>query len=354
MAATIRAVAAAAGVSITTVSFVLNNKHPQVDAIPKETRDRVKACAAALGYRRNPAAATLRTGRSLWVGVMVQSLVDETDAWMWAPYELCLLSGIQKTFSEHGYFTVVGSEPQSDAVDNLEGLISSGIGGLIMRNPTPRAVAKAQELINEGTPVIAVFPQTKDDLYPYSIDVDNYSAGQLAGKLVLEAGRKKFLTMTYDWFWHVDNERVKGFTDEIANSGGATPIHVPVAKKTDAEILDFLVPVLEKERPDAVMCTNAGNTLLTSIAASRIGISVPDEMMIIGFDCSSFRGARNQRLSAIGTSWWEAGQLAASSILELTQSRETWQGPKALEPRFIPGDTTPAGLGDGPSPWWLL
>lgn len=354
MAATIRAVAAAAGVSITTVSFVLNNKHPQVDAIPKETRDRVKTCASALGYRRNPAAATLRTGRSLWVGVMVQTLVDESDAWMWAPYELCLLSGIQKTFSEQGYFTVVGSEPQNESIDNLEGLISSGIGGLIMRNPSPKAIVKAQELIHEGTPVMAVFPGTKDDLYPYSIDVDNYSSGQLAGRLVVEAGRKKPMTMAYDWFWHVDDERVRGFRDVIEGEGGASPIHVRVVKDSDAEILEFMVSVLEKERPDALMCTNAGNTLMASIAASRLGIAVPDKLMIIGYDCSSFRGARNQRLSAIGTSWWEAGQLAASSILELTRDKENWQGPKTLEPRFIPGETTPAGLGEGRSPWWLL
>ena len=79
MAVKIKAVAELAGVSITTVSFVLNNKRPQVDGLSKETQERVRACAATLGYRRNPTAVSLRSGKSLWIGVMIQPVRDETE-----------------------------------------------------------------------------------------------------------------------------------------------------------------------------------------------------------------------------------------------------------------------------------
>lgn len=355
MAVTIRAVAEAAGVSVTTVSFVLNNSHPHVDAIPRETRERVKAAAASLGYRRNAAAATLRTGKSLWIGTVMQALKNEGDARLWAPYELSLLSGVQKTVSENGYFVVLGCN--SDGGDNgcISRLVSSGIGGLILRSPSAAAVEQARQLVSDGIPTAVVFPVNKDDLYPYSVDVDNEAAGRMAASLFAKAGRKAPMCI-----WDEDSvsghaDRVNGFRDAIQRDFGSSAVVCGLSPDLTeptrvAAIRDFI----HSHKPDAVMAADASNAHCASVAAADLGLDCPRDIAIIGFDCYSFRSARGQRLSAIATSWWEAGRLAAEGLSDMISKRVEWTQPTTLSPQFIPGDSTPANLASAGDLYWVL
>ena len=355
MAATIRAVAEAAGVSITTVSFVLNNKRPQVDAIPKDTRERVKSCAAALGYRRNPAAAALRTGRSLWIGVVVQRLKDESDASMWAPYELSLLSGTQSTLSDRGYFTVLGAKPAGGDTDSVDALISAGVGGLILRRPSPEVVEHLASMGEDRIPVIVVFPHDPSDFYPYSIDVDNFQAGRIAADMFVRAGRRAPMYVLNENYRHVEHERARGFAQVIERELGSSPMLCELpAEHSDSVRIAAMTEFIRAHKPDCVMATEAGNSYLITFAAERLDLRIPEDLAIIGFDCYSFRSARDQRVSAVGTSWWEAGQLAASSILDIIENGTKWTEPKTLAPRFIAGDTTPPELPDESGPHWLF
>lgn len=349
MAVTIHTVAEAAGVSVTTVSFVLNNSRPHVDAIPKETRERVKAAAKALGYRRNITAASLRTGKSHWIGAIMHTFKDETDAWIWAPYEISLLSGIQKTAFDNGFFTVLGSNHPFNERDAIDALVSSGIGGIILNGPSEEAVQRVQELVADGMKAVAIFPLKKEDLYPYSIDIDNYKAGALAADIFNKINRKR---IAYVWDATPEishNERVKGFCDEVTKNNGYMPgsENLIGSSDTDPLKLEKAIKFLHRERPDAVLAVDGTNTCFLSLAAERLNICVPEDLAIIGFDCYSFVNARGQRLSAIGTSWWEAGQLAARSIIDIITEKAEWTEPKTIDLRFIPGHSTPPELAQG-------
>lgn len=345
MATTIRAVAEAAGVSITTVSFVLNGKRPQVDAIPKETRDRVKACAFALGYRRNAAAASLRTGRSLWIGVCMQPLRDETDAYMWAPYELALLSGVENALLKKSYFPVLGSKSTTGEVDSLESLVSSGVGGLIYRRPLREEVWRMQELRAEGIASIAVFPAHKEDLYPYNVDMDNIRAGNLAAELFLKCGRCNPVYLKSEWEQYMRIERAQGFVEVLESELGAKPAACELATSIEGdERIELMTDFLRDSKPDAVLATDPGHAYLITFAAERLNLRIPEDLAVIGFDSFQFRSARDQRVSSVGVSWWRAGHLAADSIIDMVANGTEWEAPKRLDPAFIPGDTTPAEL----------
>lgn len=344
LGSTIRGVAEAAGVSITTVSFVLNNRHPQVDAIPKETRERVKACAEALGYRRNPAAAALRTGRSLWIGVMMRSLKDEREAWFWAPYELSLLSGIQKALSENGYFTVLDSVSPWGNVETLDPLVSSGIGGLILRCPSPKIVEQAEELRDSGIPVIAVFPANKQDLYPYSLDLDNFKAGQLAAEVLIKSGCTSPLYVVSDDIAHWDDDRTKGFCDVMDRMFGYRPMVYELPDAEDSVRVGAIAEAIKRHKPDAIMCPEGGAAFLASMAADKLKINIPQDLVILGFDCDFYPDARKKKLSAIGSSWWRTGQSVARYMLDIVQNGTKWTEPRLLDPIFVPGDSTPSEL----------
>ena len=350
--ATIRAVAEAAGVSITTVSFVLNNRYPQVRSIPVETRERIRAAAATLGYRKNPIAASLRTGRPLWMGVMMQVPEVHTYATMWATVgEISLVSGVQRALSENGFFTLLGSRTTTDEVQSLETLASAGVGGIILKSASPAAIGKAQELREAGLPVVVIFPSRKDDLYPYSVDLDNYKAGRTLAEMFIRAGRTSPMYVFDDTQRHFLEERERGFCERIEEEYGRPPLVCALPDQaTDDTKVDMLEAFLRANKPDAAMGVNTGTSVQLSLAADRIGLSLPDDLVIIGFDCQSFRGPRNEGISAIGLQWSRAGRAAVQVILDHIRSGATLTEPVLLEPEFMPGDTTPPELAEAFAP----
>ncbi len=321
----------------------------------KKTREKVRAAAAALGYRRNPAAASLRTGRSLWVGVMIEGVEDESNAWTWATFELSMLCGVQKTLSDNGYFTVLGSKfgAESDE-ESLDLLVSSGIGGLILRRPPEAVVERAQALIQEGIPTIAVFPACKDDLYPNSVDMDNKKAGRMAGDLFLKASKKYPLCIIGSKRQTADFDRAEGFSEVFETAWDSKPPTCELHTYAIADNLARITKAFQEHKPDAVLCTDAGSAFVTSIVAERLDLNVPDDVSIIGFDCYSFRAARQQRITSLGASWWEAGQVAADGILDMITNGTKWSEPKMLEPRFVMGHTTPAEFAEGVALPWTI
>lgn len=355
MAPTIKAVAEMAGVSITTVSFVLNNKRPQVDGLSKETRERVKACAAALGYRRNPTAVSLRSGKSLGIGVVIQPVRDEAEAQAWAPYELALISGVENALLDLGYFPVLGSKSTTGDTQALDTLAYSGVSGLIYRRPLREEVARLEELRAEGVACVAVFPARAGDLYPYQIDLDNVKAGDFGAELVCRAGRTRPGLVVSGLFGHIEEDRSRGFLEGVERRlGRPCKVCNVSGSRDDRTRKEMIVDFLRHEKPDAVLATEPGVSSLVSYAAEEVGLRVPEGLVIIGFDCYSFRSARDQVVSAISTSWWHAGRVAAQSVVDIVQNGTQWDEPRKLDPRFIPGDTTPPELSAEGDRHWLL
>lgn len=345
MAVKIKTVAELAGVSITTVSFVLNNKRPQVDGLSEETRERVRACAATLGYRRNPTAVSLRSGKSLWIGVMIQPVRDETEGDAWAPYELTLISGVENALFDLGYFPVLGSKSTTGDTYALDTLAYSGVAGMICRRPLREEVARMEALRKESIACIAVFPARSQDLYPYQIDMDNVKAGKMASDLLCQSKSAKPAIITTGFFGHIEQARVEGFVDATEQRLGRAPLVCNATGIRDEKVREeMMAQFLRENRPDAILATDAGTAYNISFAAEKAGIRVPEDMKIIGFDCSSFRSAGEQVVSSISCSWWQAGRVAAQSMVDIVQNGTEWTEPVKLDPRFIPGDTTPAGL----------
>lgn len=343
-----------AGVSITTVSFVLNNKEPQVSGLSEETCKRVRACAAKLGYRRNAAAASLRSGKSLWVGVLIQPVRDEAEAVAWTPYELALISGVENALFDLGYFPVLGSKSTTGQTEALAALAQSGVSGLICRRPLREEVKKLEELREKGLACIAVFPARSSDLYPYQIDVDNIRAGDLGAELLCAAGCSRVAVITSGLFGHIEHDRIQGFFEGFEARCGKPPMICDVSDgRSDETRKRIMREFILEHKPDGILATEPGVSYLASFAADDAGVAVPNDMVLIGFDCFSFRSARRRVVSSITTSWWEAGRLAGRSVVELVQSQVEWDAPKKLAPRFIARDTTPSELTHADQHEWI-
>lgn len=351
MAGTIRAVAEAAGVSKTTVSFVMNNTRPQVDRIPEETRERIKACAAVLGYSHNPIAASLRTGKRIWIGVMTEVVPRDRTTWVWAPFfEVSLLHGVQTKLAEHGYFTLLGMRNPANEVQDMDLLASAKIGGLILRSADTQAVAKAEELLAAGVPVVNVFPRQPADLYPCTVDVDNIAGGELAAELLAKCGSRNpaYATVRHDGHALVDREN--GLVEAIKRRIGVVPGVCELPQKDGSRMIDRvsaserLTAFINANKPDAIVALDGGISIVVSSILDTLPVSIPGDLCVIGFDGFLCRNSKYNNMSSVGVSWVRAGEAAATIIMGEIENEGSGCLPKLLSPVYVPGDSTPPGL----------
>lgn len=349
----IRAVAEAAGVSKTTVSFVMNNTHPQVDRIPEETRERIRGIAAALGYQGNPIAASIRTGKRPWIGVMTEVLQLDPRSWRWAPFfEVSLVYGIQRELADHGYFTLLGLRHREDEVQDIEVLGSAKIGGLILKAPQERVVQKAEGLLATGVPVVNVFPRQSSHLFPYTVDLDNIAAGRLAAEIVIQAGSKNPACVGVLDHSEALHARQAGWAEKIRKELGVVPgvCELPLKPGGDPERIDSegaikaLRSFINTNRPDSLVAVGGGTSMMLTVALESLPVEVPRDLSIVGFDAFVVGNTKFRTMSSVGVSWCHAGEVAAHIIVELVETGTSRDLPRLLQPLFLPGDSTPPDL----------
>lgn len=350
MAGTIRAVAEAAGVSKTAVSFVMNNTKPQVDRIPRETQERIRACAAALGYTHNPIAASIRTGKRVWVGVMTEVLPSVRWFWDWAPFfDISLLYGVQRELAEHGYFTLLALRKAESEVKDLDQLASAKVGGLIFRAADVDAVKKAEDLQAAGIHVINVFPRRPTDLYPFVVDLDNAKAGRLSAEMIAQSGARNPAYISLPNCGSAMQDRIDGFIQSVKENIGVVPGSCELPRTPEGLIITpsaykVLDSFITRNRPDAIVTFDGGSSLILNAALDTISVEIPKDIAIIGFDAFLCRNNKYQTMSSIGVSWLQAGEVAAKIVVNQIENNCSDGLPRFLDPAFVPGDSTPPGL----------
>ncbi len=329
----------------------MNNTRPQVDRIPLATRERIKACAAALGYYSNPIAASLRTGKRVWIGVMTEVLPNDPATWAWAPFfEVSLLLGVQRKLAENGYFTLLALRDAESEVQDMDILASAQIGGLILRAADARAVGKAEEIVERGVPVVNIFPRRVNDLHPNIVDLDNFEAGRLAGELVAGCGSRNpaFVTVRDDRRAMMDRER--GLVETIRGELGVDPEVCELPLKPNSRMVDdvrahqLLAELISKHRPDVLVALDGGTSSVLTEALDEIEVYVPRDMAVIGFDSLTRGNSKYRNLSSVSVSWLRAGEVAAQIVVDKVENVEPGPLPRMLPPVFVPGDSTPRDL----------
>lgn len=274
-AVTMADVAAAAGVSVKTVSNVLAD-HPQVRAA---TRDRVLAAVGALGYRVNPFASRLRSGRT---GVIAFALPH-----LYQPYFGDMAERVIAEGERRGLTVVI--EP-TDALAERERAVLSGarrqqVDGAIL-SPAALGVAELQGLRVEG-PVVLLGPRLADPPADQVV-MDDQGAARSAVEHLLASGRRRVAAIgTADDGGSADR-REAGYRDALAAYG------VPVDEALLLRAPDWdrrssgaaaVVRLLDSGAPfDAVFCFNDAMAFgVLRVLASR-GLRVPDDVAVVGFD----------------------------------------------------------------------
>lgn len=291
MAVSVREVAAAAGVSVGTVSNVLNRP----DKVAVATLHRVQREIEKLGFVRNDAARQLRAGRSRSIGLVVPDGGN--------PFFTAVARGAEARADEEGLSVLLGNSDE-DAVREdryLDLFWEQRVNGVLI-TPASSDIAKLRRVQEAGTPVVLVDHEIAGDEFS-SVSVDDIEGGYLAARHLLEIGRRRLAFVGGPVGIAQVGQRLAGARRAVAEVPGAVVevIEMPAltvlhGRAAGQEIVDRSV----SDRPDAIFAANdlLAMGLLQALTMMNV-VRVPDEIALVGYDDIDFASAAVVPLSSI-------------------------------------------------------
>lgn len=331
--ATMRDVAQRAGVSPATVSNVLGQRKP-VDAALAE---RVRRAAAELDYAVDRAASQLRSGKTRVVAIVVPSLEN--------PFFTSLIAAVERSVAADGYDIVVASSGDDGATERsrLAALLSWRPAGVVVV-PCADSFGARDLLVGARVPYVVV-DRVAADLAADVVTVDNDGAAGAAARHLLGLGHRDLLVVASSLALANIRERCDGVRAVWRAAGLSAPAVLEVGLSFDeiAERVD--AHLVAHGRPTAVLALTNFATLGVIAAFGRLGVAIPDDVSLVGFDDYAWMGVSTPSITAVaqpvdrmGTAAWErlrtriGGGGEPPSRLKLNCRLEIRQSTKAVGP----------------------
>lgn len=290
MAVSVKDVAAAASVSVGTVSNVLNRP----DKVAPDTVARVLAAIDRLGFVRNDAARQLRAGRSRSIGLIV---LDSAN-----PFFAEVARGAEERAAEHGISVLLGNSDQNPEREHayLDLFREQRVNGVLL-TPQELDEPRAAALAVVGVPVVLVDAELDSGRLP-SVAVDDVEGGHLAAGHLLAQGRRRLAFVGPVAIRQVA-DRLEGARRALADVPDASLEVIECDALTvlqGREVGEAIAHRPVAERPDAVFCANDLLAVGVLQGASILGsLRVPEEMALIGYDDIDFAQSTVVPLSSV-------------------------------------------------------
>jgi len=307
----IREVAAHAGVSVGTVSNVLNRP----DIVAQSTRDRVQEAIKALGFVRNESARQLRAGRSRIIGLVVLDVAN--------PFFTDVARGVEDEASMSGLAVILCNSDDQLAKEThyLELLEEHRVQGILI-TPVVGGDERLAVLQRRGTPVVLVDSRSPSGGL-CSVAVDDVLGGDVAVSHLLAAGHQRLAFVGGPVSIRQVADRRDGALRALRRAGRGpsdlqmieTPaLNVSAGLRAGAQIAELPAG----RRPTGVFCANdlIALGLLQEMTLREIG--VPADIAIVGYDDIEFAAAAAVPLSSVRQPRQQLGRTAARLLLEET------------------------------------
>jgi LacI family transcriptional regulator len=333
----IRDVAAHAGVSVATVSNVLNRP----DIVARLTRERVSASIEELGFVRNESARQLRAGRSRTIGLVVLDVAN--------PFFTDLARGVEDEASKAGLAVILCNSDDQESKEKryLELLEEHRVQGVLI-TPVVGASSRLARLQRRGTTVVLVDSRSPSR-GQCSVAVDDVLGGDLAVSHLLIAGHQHIAYVCGPRTIRQVADRYEGALRALARAGrlpadlhmfDVGALNVAAGQKAGAEI----AALPAADRPTAVFCTNDLIALGVLQEMTRHRIRVPEDIALVGYDDIDFAAAAAVPLTSVRQPRQQLGRTAARMLLEESAADETHQHQQVIfEPELIVRQSTMGG-----------
>ncbi|MEH7385793.1 LacI family DNA-binding transcriptional regulator [Bacillus sp. JJ1521] len=306
--ATIRDVAKLAGVSVATVSRVLNNQ----GYVHEDTRKNVEQAIQSLNYQPNAVARSLFKKTSKTIGFIIPDITN--------PFFPQLVKTVEETLSKAGYSILLfnSDEQLENELKLIEIMISKYVDGIIIVSNT----LKKEHLKNVKVPIVALDRVISRDIP--SISLNNYEGAREAVRYLLSKGCSHIAHLQGPKDIHVADERLRGYIDELQEHKKSTYIYVgnydlKTSMKSTMKLLS------EHPEVDGIFAGNDIMAVGAIKAITELGLQIPNDIKVIGFDGIEWGIAITPELTTMEQPIYKLGEKSVELLLELMTGTYTGQ-----------------------------
>jgi LacI family transcriptional regulator len=328
---TIADVAKQAGVSTMTVSRVLNGR----GEISEETRERVQSVIDRLSYRPSSLARNLKTQRTHTIGLIVPDITN--------PFFPEIVRGAEDIAAEEGFAvilcnTVRNPERERKALILLE---DKRVDGLILCSsglPDDELIP----LLKQQSAVV-VFDRVLDKAVAGTVKIDDVYGAISATNHLLQIGRQRLAFLAGPGYYLGSEQRRYGFRVALETRGFKPDPELEVACEPDETGgLEATKLLLEKDPTiDGIFCFNDLVALGALRACSELGIKVPEQIAIVGFDDIRLASLTTPQLSTLQVDKLKLGQVMVQMLLERMRDAATARSEYLIRPHLVVRQSAP-------------
>jgi DNA-binding LacI/PurR family transcriptional regulator len=314
----LRDVAERAGVSVGSASQAFGRP----DLVSEHVRERVLAAAKELGYTGpDPTARRLRTGRAGALGLIVAERLGYqfTD-----PASPAFFAGVARGMGEEpmGLLLIPDSRYREAAAESVR---EAAVDGFIVYS-APRSDPRVDAALARQLPVITV-DQPRDPPTPF-VGIDDRGAAREAARHLLDLGHERVAVLAFvsaldregKLVLELSTERLAGYREGLGSAWDERAVRTCRPNATEPARIATRELLLEDERPTAIVAMSDVLALGALQAANELGVAVPDELSVVGFDDSPAAALATPALTSVAQPHEEKGRLAAEWLIEAVKS----------------------------------
>jgi LacI family transcriptional regulator len=313
LSVSVREVAKKAGVSVGTVSNVLNTP----DKVAKKTIEKVQAAIDQLGFVRNDAARQLRAGKSRSIGLLVLDVRN--------PFFTDVARGAEDAAHQHSMSVLLANSDETEEREYrfLDLFEQQRVAGLLV-SPVGLDLEELRKTRDRGTPIVLVDRESEDKSFS-SVSVDDFAGGQMAVEHLISIGKKKIMFAGGP----VKIQQISDRLDGAKKAAAVKNVSLEIFETKNLTVLEGRAVGQEilgrpaDKRPDAVFAAN--DLLAIGIMQALIvspDVLIPKDIALVGYDDISFAGSLIIPLTSIRQPSMLIGAQAVELLMEEIEKSE--------------------------------
>jgi LacI family transcriptional regulator len=323
---TIQDVAKTAGVSVSTVSRVLNGKRD----VSAETQERVLTVIEELGYTSNLAARSMRSVKNNLVGLIMPDIAY--------PFAVEVMRGANQAISESDFDLLLyttGDVYKSGRASHEQKYVSllnnSITDGCII-------VAPVTGEFSTDAPIVSIDPAISNPSYP-AVHATNYQGAVEAMNYLLDLGHRRIGFISGRGELESSRRRLKGYRDVLGSAG--IPVDEELISSGDFTTKTGLGCARDllslDDRPTAIFASNDQTAMGVFQAAEEVGLQIPEDLSVIGFD--NIMESKIMKLTTVDQFVYEMGYMAIQMLIKLINGEELSSQTYEMQTKLIIRDS---------------
>ena len=306
---TIKQIAAALHVSISTVSKALNDSYE----ISEETKKKIQIYAKEHKYKPNTLALSLQNKKTKTIGILLPNILTY--------YFARVLRGIEKVATEKGYniITCITNESYKKEVDTMEMLSNGTIDGFIACISEETLKLEKfdhyKDILEEGTPIV-LYDRVHKDINCDKVVTDNIKSAYKATRFLMKSECKNIALISTTKGLNISKFRIKGYLKALTKYGFTPNEELIIKLKSEKKLKERINKMLDENQVDGIFTIDEVSAAITTQILNKRNIRIPEDIAIIGFTNGILSRYSTPPLTSVNRFAHTTGEVAAARLID--------------------------------------